>query len=202
MATTNGDLLVAAGAGDAAAWQELVDRYGGLVRATARGYRLQDADAADAVQNTWLRLVEHGSTVQDPDRLGGWLSTTAARECLAILRRRREVPDDATVTARIDTDPGAGARRDAPEQVVLAREASHALGTVVRELPDPRQRLIRELFRDDATEGDGLRHARPDYRRVAAVMQMPVGSIGPTRSRTLDDLRRRMTARGFGPSAA
>jgi DNA-directed RNA polymerase specialized sigma24 family protein len=82
------DLVQAASNGDRTAWAEIVRRYGDLVRATVARFRLQQADAADATQNTWLRAVERIGTVREPERLGGWLATTAARECLAVLRSR------------------------------------------------------------------------------------------------------------------
>ena len=69
------------------AWEELVARYQGLVRAVVGSFRLQEADVADAVQNTWLRALERLDTVRDPQCLGGWLATVARRECLALLAR-------------------------------------------------------------------------------------------------------------------
>src|SRR4051794_41782492 len=74
----NTELLALARQGDGSAWAEVVARYRGLVTAVVRNYRLQDADARDAEQRTWLRLVEHLGSLRDPDRLGGWLSTTAS----------------------------------------------------------------------------------------------------------------------------
>ena len=86
-ATSNiADLLPRVGDGDSAAWEEILRRYGMLVSATVRSFRMQDADTLDAVQTTWLRLAENAHTVQHPARLGGWLATTARRECLRILR--------------------------------------------------------------------------------------------------------------------
>src|SRR3712207_307335 len=63
------DLLAAATAGDQGAWAELVVRYSGLVAAVVAGFRLQESDAADVVQNTWLRLVTHSATIRDAARL-------------------------------------------------------------------------------------------------------------------------------------
>ncbi|MGH8910761.1 MAG: sigma-70 family RNA polymerase sigma factor, partial [Egibacteraceae bacterium] len=85
------DLVRAAAEGDESAWDQLVERFNGLVWAVARGHRLSDADAADVAQATWLRLVEHIDRVRDPERLGDWLATTARRECLRLLRRAGRV---------------------------------------------------------------------------------------------------------------
>lgn len=81
------DLVARARSGDAAAWDTLTDRYTNLLWSVARGLGMSDPDAADAVQTTWLRLVENVAAIRDPDRLGGWLATSVRRECYDILRR-------------------------------------------------------------------------------------------------------------------
>lgn len=73
--------------GDASAWRSLTDRYTNLLWSVARSMRMSDADAADAVQTTWLRLVESLADIREPERLGSWLATTVRRECLDIRRR-------------------------------------------------------------------------------------------------------------------
>src|SRR3954470_24288197 len=89
------ELVRAAADGDQAAWHGLVDRYNGLVWSVARAHRLSTVDASDVVQTTWLRLVEHLGRLQDPERVGAWLATTARRECLRTLRHSaRQVPTE------------------------------------------------------------------------------------------------------------
>jgi hypothetical protein len=66
---TVADLLLRVRDGDPAAWEEIVRRYGAVVFATVRSFRLQDADAVDAAQTTWLRLAEHAHQIQHPKRL-------------------------------------------------------------------------------------------------------------------------------------
>ena len=78
--------------GDAAAFNEIVRRYGKHVTMTVRSFRLQEADALDAVQMTWMRLAENTHRIQFPERLGGWLATTARRECLCILCQVKPSP--------------------------------------------------------------------------------------------------------------
>lgn len=177
------DLVQAAGRGDRVAWAEIVRRYSDLVRATVAGFRLQHADAADATQNTWLRAVERIGTVRNPERLGGWLATTAARECLAVLRRsRRELPVEAFVEQVACTTPG-------PEIQVLRQERNSAVGAAVAELPTRRRQLVEAIFQGPDA----------DYAEVSAQTGMPMGSIGPTRGRALVELRGRMRRGGFGP---
>src|ERR1700675_1391580 len=88
-----GDLVRSAGAGASDAWNELVNRFAGMVWSVARRHRLNASDAADVSQTTWLRLVEHLNRIEHPERVGGWLATTARRESLRVLRLAdRQVP--------------------------------------------------------------------------------------------------------------
>ncbi|MGH3899181.1 MAG: RNA polymerase sigma factor, partial [Pseudonocardiaceae bacterium] len=108
------DLWLRVQDGDPAAWEEIVRRYGKLVSTTVRSCRLQEADALDAMQTTWLRLAENAHQVQFPEKLGGWLATTARRECLRILRQAKPTPDLTTTTPETVADPSPG-----PEQRII-----------------------------------------------------------------------------------
>jgi RNA polymerase sigma factor (sigma-70 family) len=169
--TANGELLRNAAGGDQRAWEELVGRYRGLVGAVVRSFRLQDADARDAEQRTWLRLVENRAGVRDPECLGGWLSTTAERECLRILRETRTV-----VPFEIDVLPDPG--RLVEDRVVDADTVAR-LREIVAALPPRGRTVMQELFADEP---------RP-YADVARTTGIPVGSLGPTRQRLLRRVR-------------
>lgn len=169
--------LAAAADGDPLAWESIVSAYSGLVWSVARGYGLSAADAADVFQGTWLRLVEHLNDIRDAARLGGWLATTARREALALLRRTsRSLPVD---------DPGAmidaGDTVSSPaDEALLRTEEQRALWSAFGRLSGNCQRLLRMLFADPPVM----------YQEVSAALDMPVGSIGPTRSRCLASLEK------------
>lgn len=175
------DLVSRAGSGDEQAWRDLVTRYGKLVWSVARAHRLEHADAADVSQTTWLRLAEHLGSIREPSRLPGWLATTARRESLRVIAgRRREapgaLPDDP------DPDPAAG-----PETLVLIEDRDHRLWKAFAGLSDRCQKLLRILSSSPELS----------YHEVGQVLGIPVGSIGPTRGRCLESLRRRLTAADF-----
>lgn len=183
-ARTLTELVAAAGAGDQRAWGEIVERYGGMVRAVVASFRLTEADSADAAQNTWLRAVERLHTVREPERFGGWLRTTARRECLALTSgARREQPDDAFTEQLVETAPG-------PESLFLREEVSAAVRTAVDGLTGRRRQLVDALFYQPAG----------DYAVASRMAGMPVGSIGPTRARILQGLRSDLEQSGFGPA--
>jgi RNA polymerase sigma factor (sigma-70 family) len=169
------DLLPRVSDGDPAAWGEILCRYGTLVTTTVRSFRLQNADALDAVQITWLRLAENAHRVQNPERLAGWLATTARRECLHILRQAKRTPGPLDVASDIAVaDPSVD-----PERRVIDADIARTLWNLVEEL-SPRQRtLLRVLFTD---------HPRP-YTEVARTTGIPPSAIGPTRARALARLR-------------
>lgn len=176
------DLLLGVSKGDSTSWNEILRRYGALVSATVRSFRLQDADARDAVQMTWLRLAENAHRVQFPDRLAGWLATTARRECLRIMRQAKTGAKLIDVETVIVADSSAG-----PEQYVIGADTARIVWTLVDEL-SPRQRtLLRTLFTDQTVR----------YAEVARVAGIPPGAIGPTRARALRQLRDKLDAYGL-----
>jgi RNA polymerase sigma factor (sigma-70 family) len=174
------ELLLAAGNGDRSAWEELVLRYTGIVRSAVSTFRLQESDAADVVQNTWLRLLVHMAAIRDPEKLGGWLSTTAKREALAVIRRSR--PEIATESAG-DELPAPG---PSPEEVVILAERRAAVRAAANGLTERRKLLVDALFYQPPRS----------YDEVSRQTGLPVGSIGPTRGRTLRELRHRLCGPG------
>jgi RNA polymerase sigma factor (sigma-70 family) len=167
-------LVRRAGTGDQEAWNDLIDQYSGLVWAIARGHRLGAADAADAFQSTWLRLVEHLGDLTDPERVGAWLATTAKRECLRLLRSSgRQIPVG-------DGLPEVAADGPEPYADLLRAERDAILWRAFERLRARDQALLRMLVADPA----------PSYREISTALEMPVGSIGPTRGRCLERLQR------------
>ena len=170
------DLVNLAAAGDQHAWNSLVGAFGSMIWAIARAHRLGDADAADVSQATWLALFEHLGTLHDPARVGAWLGTTARRECLRVLRdkeRRVLVGDEFPEHESSDPAPG--------EQLLLS-ERDAAIWRGFARLRASDQALLRLLTADPA----------PAYEEIAAALDMPIGSIGPTRQRALARLREQL----------
>lgn len=183
MTEDTGRLLAAAAGGDQASWDVLVERHNGLLWSIARSHRLGAADAGDVVQTTWLRLVENLHRIVDPERLGGWLATTARRECLRVLRtsaRERPAPTDTTMTEIPD-------QAEPLDAALLIEERDAALWRALETLSDRCRELLRVLMATPA----------PAYADVAIALEIPIGSIGPTRQRCLQTLRRV----AFGDSA-
>ena len=171
-------LVLSAREGDQTAWDGLVERFSGLVWAVARAHRLSKADAADVSQTTWMRLVEHLDGIREPERLGAWLAATARHECLRTIRKTgraapTELDDDHLPDTDVDLGPELDARLDAAEH-------QEALWAAFERLPERGRAVLRVLMADPA----------PSYAEAAAALDMPIGSLGPTRARCLERLRK------------
>lgn len=171
------DLVARAGTGDGQAWDALVERYAPLVWSICRWHRLGDLDAEDVGQVVWLRLVEQLPMIREPAALPGWLITVTRRECLRVLRGGRG-PMTAECGLDVSVIPDDEART--VEQELLAAERHAALREALDDLPPAGRRLITLLIADPPVP----------YVEISARLGIPVGSIGPTRRRYLDKLRR------------
>ena len=160
--------------GDQAAWDDLVDRFSSLLWSIARSHRLDTATSGDVVQTVWLRLVENLDRIREPAALPGWLSVTTRRECLRVLRHaQRARPTDTDDLVRVESDD------DPVDSGVLAEERDQRLWAAFERLGQRCRQLLRVLMADPA----------PSYDEVSEALDMPIGSIGPTRGRCLSRLR-------------
>ncbi|MBS0447764.1 MAG: sigma-70 family RNA polymerase sigma factor [Proteobacteria bacterium] len=168
--------------GDGAAWSLLVRRYQRLVYAIVMRAGLDEHHAADVFQTVFSRLLQHLPRIADPSRLQAWIVTCAKREAIALVRKARRTvsltpeDDDAAEPDIVD---------DAliPEELLATLQDAHGLRLALERL-DVRCRALIELsFGDDDLP----------YDEIGRRMAMPVGSIGPTRGRCLDKLRKLMT---------
>jgi RNA polymerase sigma factor (sigma-70 family) len=185
-ALSHGDLLVLATKGERSAWDALVDRFGQMVWSVARGYRLDEATAKDVTQTVWLKLIENIDSIKDPERLPGWLATTARREALKVARaRERDVPSDFEFDVE---DPAPSL-----EEMLIDEEDSRFAVKAFKTLDDACRELLRLMTIDPPLS----------YEELSDLTGKPIGSLGPTRARCLEKLRSaitRITTRGGGSS--
>ncbi len=161
-------------AGEPFAIDDLVRTLTPVLWHVVRSYGLGRGEAEDVVQTTWLALVRSHTSISDPQAVTSWLTTTARREAWRVLRAtsRAVLVGDEVIEVR--TAPQRPVEVDA-----IAAEESDRLWDCVRLMSLRCQALLRIVAFDD----------RPDYAGIAAHLQMPIGSIGPTRGRCLDKLK-------------
>jgi RNA polymerase sigma factor (sigma-70 family) len=171
------DLVTRARDGDQQAWDALVDRHAPLIWSICRRYRQDAADAQDVAQTVWLRLIDQLDKIRDPAAIAGWLATTTRRECCRAMRAARR-PQATWPELDAETIPDVQART--AEQELLAAERHAALREALAQLT-PRERQLMAVLTADPPVS---------YAEISARLGIPVGSIGPTRGRCLDKLRR------------
>ena len=170
-------LVARAANGQEQAWDALVERYAPLIWSICRGYRLGRADADDVGQSVWMCLVDQLDKIRDPAALPGWLATTTRRECWRVVGAARG-PNAVVCAPDAETIPDGQA--GAVEHELLAAERHAALRQAFTHLPPAGQRLIAMLVADPPVP----------YAEISIRLGIPIGSIGPTRSRCLDKMRR------------
>lgn len=168
-------LVSSAREGDQIAWNAIVERFLPLVCALVRRHRLSEADGDDVCQTVWLRLVEHLDDLREPAALPGWISTTTRNECLRLLAARKRM----TPVDPMDSTSLEGVTEDVSDADLVALEARQALREGLAELPAGRRELLMMLLADPPIP----------YADISERLGIPVGSIGPTRARALEQLR-------------
>jgi RNA polymerase sigma factor (sigma-70 family) len=171
------DLVACARRGSGPAWNALIELYAPLISSICRRHRLDRVDAEDVSQSVWLCLVAQLDKIREPAALPGWLATTTRRECVRMVRTEH---GPHAVICALDEENLPDPRAEVAEQELLAAERQAALREAITHLPPACQQLVAELTMDPP----------PPYAEVSARLGIPVGSIGPTRSRCLDRMRR------------
>ena len=168
-------LVRRAGDGDKEAWERLVEQYTRLIWSITRDFKLTESDASDVTQVTWLRLLENIHKIENPDRVGSWLASTARNECLRHFAVRKKVvlaEDDVVLETASPAAPEIDERLLSAERAQMVREA-------LVHLPWRWQRMLELLMADPPAS----------YAEISDQLGLPIGSIGPTRSRCLAQLR-------------
>lgn len=176
------DLVAASLDGDTAAWQRLVKR---LERVVWKSVNMMTTDGEvrkDAFAATWLKLVERLDTIREPEKLPGWLATTATNEVRQIVRQRnrRDLHLDWSAPSTIEGGLSEVANADDSSRNLVRSEAQTAVRTAFSTLDDDCRQLLTVLVLSDPPMS---------YKEASDALGRPIGSLGPQRQRCLDKLR-------------
>jgi len=183
--SSDSELISACIAGQSWAWDALVDRYKGLIYSIALRSGLTQEDAADVFQTVFAHLLQHLTTIREPQGLAAWLITATKRECWRMLRKRQREPAASEVPL-IQTTARGWAESVQSEENLLAwhgfiHEALAQIGERCRQ-------MLTLLY---------LEPEEPSYDEISARLGLPRGSIGPTRARCLAKMRDLLTKMGM-----
>jgi RNA polymerase sigma factor (sigma-70 family) len=166
------DLVERARGGDAAAWDAIVAGLQGVVWSTLSGFRLSAEDRNDVFSAVFFRLYERIDTIREPHKLPGWMATTTRHEALGIARSRQRTEPRHDLGDREAVSP-------ALDEPLLDAELHGAVRAAFSRLSPSQQELLRLLTTEPPTS----------YDEIAELLDIPRGSIGPTRQRCLERLR-------------
>jgi RNA polymerase sigma factor (sigma-70 family) len=182
-------LIESACQGQQRGWDGLVDRFIPLVQSVIRRYGFQVQDAEDVNQTVWLKLLEHLNGIRNPEALPGWIVTTTRNECVNVIRRSHQSVYIEDWNPHLQMTQAV-----APDciEMISQEERRCALRCGFAELPDIHRSLLLLLIEDPP----------PSYGEISVRLDMPIGSIGPTRARALDRLRRTRAMTSVGDDAS
>ena len=175
--STDAELVELGAERDQRAWAILVDRYRRLIYTIPYRMGLDPAEADEVFQLTFTRLAERIDTLENPSRVRAWLVTTARRLALNSVARRKPLESSEEVLGGI-VDP-----LDLPSEEVEKLEQQQLVRAALERLGGRCQRLLRLLYYGAEDSG-----SPPSYEEIGKSLDMPVGSIGPTRLRCLKKL--------------
>src|SRR5215210_7503341 len=174
-------LVLACRRGDQLAWETLIRRYQRLIYAIPLRAGLDEDEAAEIFQDVFTTLFRKLNDIQEPERLQAWLVTTARRKTLRIISKMHIRPGGNSNADEPENEAEIPDETPLPDQQLIILEEQHQV-RVALSLLDPRCRtLLQMLF---------YRQEPPSYAEIAAALEIPEGSIGPTRARCLGKLLR------------
>jgi RNA polymerase sigma factor (sigma-70 family) len=154
----------------------LIRRYERLIYSIPVAYRVPSEQADEIFQRVSVKLFEKLHQIKRSESLPAWLMTTTRRECQAVLvSERRWAPIPEQESSALSDDPPDMARR------LDAVRSEQLLTLAFDRLDETCRKLLGALYLEDR---------EPSYRELAKRLGRPVGSLGPTRARCLDKLRK------------
>jgi RNA polymerase sigma factor (sigma-70 family) len=166
------ELAALAGAGDRAAYGELVRRHSASVRGLLRRMGAEPSLADDVAQDAFLAGFEQVAAFRGSGTFRAWIGQIAARQ---FVRRRRR---DGRLTALADVEDAAGGGESGAAQRIDLDEA-------LKTLSEPERLCVSMCY------GAGLSH-----QEVAELLNTPLGTVKSHVKRGLDKLRSRLSPDG------
>lgn len=186
---TTDDLIERCLGAENAAWQEFLRRYARLIYSTVQKANLSPDDQDEAFQSSIEAIFRGLPRLRDRGRLVPWIIAIAWRQAVNRIRRLGLEP---RAGAMGNTEQGDAVQHPANDpltpEVRLDLERAQQAQEALAALPERCRRLLGYLFYEDPV---------PDYAEIARREGLPIGSLGPTRARCLERMRRYFEERGW-----
>lgn len=168
--------------GNSEAWSALIDKYKNLIFSIPIKYGFSPEDATDIFQEVCLGLLTELPQLREPRALAAWIIQMTSHKCFRWKRERRPYVETESEVETPDQP------RNMPDELLREIEREQAIREALAEVPPHCKRLIDLLFFESP--------ALP-YDDIAKLLGLAKGSIGATRMRCLERLRRRLEGKGF-----
>jgi len=163
--------------GDAAAWNEFVERFSRYVYAICgRGFRLAQHDAEDVFQEVFARAFERLPELRSDDAVRPWLAQLTRRLCIDKLRLlARDTPSEEDVDEQ------------AIDDVLAELDEAMTVRAALDKVGDPCREILERFFCRDES-----------YRTIGDTLEIPAGTIASRISRCLEKVRFELDGRSRG----
>jgi RNA polymerase sigma factor (sigma-70 family) len=165
------------------AWEQLIDKYKALIYSIPVKYGLPQQDAADVFQGTCLELLTRLRDLREPRALPKWLIQVAHHKCYHWKRQQQRL-----ISRDGEADLPEPEIPPVAEELVRQTEEEQMLREAIASLAPRCRKLVEMLFFESPS--------RP-YSDVAGELDLAVGSIGLTRQKCMESLRKRLDELGF-----
>jgi RNA polymerase sigma factor (sigma-70 family) len=176
-------LVKACLSGNEEAWSLLIEKYKALIYSIPVKYRLPSHEASEVFQATCVELLQHLSELREPRALPKWLMQVAHHQCFRYKKQQQRL-----VSRDGDADLPEPETPAIAETLVQQTQEEQILREAMAALSPQCRRLVELLFFESP--------ARP-YSEVATELGLAVGSIGFTRQKCMDRLRKLLGELGF-----
>jgi RNA polymerase sigma factor (sigma-70 family) len=173
--------------GNENAWSVLIDKYKNLIFSIPVKYDIPPDDASEIFQSVCLSLLRELPRLREPKALPAWLIRLTAHKCTRWKHERQRF-----VHADVLEEVAFTGVEELPDQLLLEVETEQLVREAMNELPADCRRLLDLLF---------LTEPPLRYDDAAATLGLATGSIGATRMRCLQKLRRSLMSKGLQPKA-
>lgn len=172
--------------GDEKAWQALVHRYKRLVYSIPLKWGMAPDDAVDIFQAVWLDCFRQLASLRNMERLQPWLMRVAVRKCHRFSSEKRERGEDSIAEEKMEELSG----MEDPTALFAELDKEQLLRTAMETLSPRCKQIIHALFFEDP---------RPSYQAIASRLGLSENSIGFTRERCLNSLKKALAELGYRP---
>jgi RNA polymerase sigma factor (sigma-70 family) len=169
--------------GSEEAWSSLIEKYKNLIYSIPVKYGLPTHEAAEVFQATCVELLTRLPELREPRALPKWLMQVAHHQCYRWKRQQQRI-----VSRDADSDLPEPATPAIADTLVQQTKEEQMLREAMASLTPQCRRLVELLFLETPS--------RP-YTEVAAELGLALGSIGFTRQKCIERLRRNLDKLGF-----